>query len=144
LTTDTTTRHTRAHELLDLLLGADTAPVSDLDAMTDEELLRSPIGTRVREILFRQLAVQGKEFYDKAQRKGSGAGAYGGVLLARDWVYPEYNQDGFRDASEWDEPYTPTDADQAELLRRIQERGGVQHHEEAERIAMDIADEQSK
>jgi hypothetical protein len=136
-------RRARIRELVDLFLDAeaDVALASDYGAMTDEELLKSDVGTRVREILFHQLDKQGKEFYANARLKGSGSAMLAGIALARDWVYPEPMWDGFRDAAEWDEPYTPTAKDREELQRRIEARGGVDDHAQAEQIAMKIADE---
>jgi hypothetical protein len=144
----TTDRRARAHELLDLLLDPTSSetPASveavDYDAMTDEELLKSQVGTRVREILFRQLEVQGKEFYANARLKGSGSTMVAGVTMARDWIYPEdiwaY---GFRDAAEWDpEPYQPTAEDHAELMRRIAARDYQVERDQVEQMAMEIAE----
>jgi len=140
-------RRARAHELLDLLLGSETdepRPASSYDDLTDEELLKSDVGTRVREILFRQLEEQAQEFYANARLKGSGSTMLAGITLARDWVYPEdiwaY---GFRDSEEWDEPYTPTEEDRAELMRRIAALGYKVDRDQVERIAMAIADEKT-
>jgi hypothetical protein len=115
----------------------------DYDAMTDEEVLRSAVGTRVREILFYQLDKQGKEFYANARLKGSGSTMLAGITLARDWVYPEdiwaY---GFRDAAEWEPgPYEPTDEDRAELMRRIAARDYKVERDQVEQMAMEIAEE---
>lgn len=117
---------------------------ADHHAMTDEELLRSDLGTRVREILFRRLEEQAQEFYANARLKGSGSTMVAGITLARDWVYPEdvwaY---GFRDSEEWDEPFTPTEEDRAELMRRIAALDYKVDRDQVERMAMAIADEKA-
>jgi hypothetical protein len=119
------------------------AEAVDYDAMTDEELLKSDVGTRVREILFRQLDVQGKEFYANARLKGSGSTMLAGITLARDWIFPEDTWAyGFRDAAEWEPtPYEPTDKDRAELMRRIAARDYKVEREDVEALAMQIAEE---
>lgn len=140
-----TDRRARAHELIDLLLGAipDEAPSTTYDDLSDEELLNSPIGTRVREILFHRLEAQGKEFYANARLKGSGSTMLAGITLARDWVFPEDTWAyGFRDASEWEpKPYEPTVEDFAELLRRIAARDYKVERDQVEALAMQIAEE---
>ncbi|QDN94984.1 hypothetical protein FNV58_01230 (plasmid) [Streptomyces sp. RLB1-9] len=112
----------------------------DYDAMTDEELLKSDVGTRVREILYRQLHTRGKEEYDKSQRRSAGAGIYGGVTRAADWVYPEDTWDGFRDAETWDPPYEPTDKARAELMERIAANDYKVERFQVEKWANDIAE----
>ncbi|MEU9405560.1 hypothetical protein AB0E08_07635 [Streptomyces sp. NPDC048281] len=147
MTTDDRTRHARAHELLDLLLSTvdrdnASAEVVDYDAMADEELLKSDVGTRVREILFHQLKVQGQDFYDNARLKGTGSAMLAGIGVARDWIYPEdIWACGFRDAAEWDlGPYKPTEEDRAELMRRIAAKDYKVDRDQVEQMAMDIAE----
>jgi hypothetical protein len=147
----TNDRRARAHELVDLLLGDTTgetpasAEAIDYSAMTDEELLRSDVGTRVRKILFDRLAQQAEEFYADARLKGSAATMLGGINLARDWVYPEDVWEyGFREAAQWDVPYHATDADREELMRRIAARNYKVTREQVERMAMDIAEEREQ
>lgn len=114
---------------------------SAADDMTDDELLASPVGTRVREILYGRLGEYAQASYSRSNRGTSAVTILGGIERARDFVYPEHAWDGFREVHSWDVPFEPTPEDQAELLRRIKERGGVQDHAQAERIAMAIADE---
>ncbi|MFD8648665.1 hypothetical protein [Streptomyces mirabilis] len=114
---------------------------TDVAALPDEELLNSPVGTRIRGILHDLLEKHAEEYYARSNHGATASAIMGGITKARDFVYPEAAWDGFRDAGEWDEPYTPTVEDRAELLRRIKERKGVSDQTEAERLAMAIADE---
>ncbi|MDQ1041547.1 hypothetical protein QFZ75_008049 [Streptomyces sp. V3I8] len=121
--------------------GLPAPAATEHEDLSDEELLASAVGTRMRKILYDRMHEYSEERYQRSTKTGTASAIMGGIELARNFVYPEVNEDGFRNAAEWDEPYTPTEADRAELRRRIKEHGGIPDHGTAETMAMEIADE---